>query len=99
MVRLFKRSKKNADKKKVNNFSQLNNDSSEDINNAESVDSDSFPNAYVSKDYNDPESSAKRIEDESYTDNRDDDEVKESEKNPSGYAFLNLKKPKVKEKK
>ena len=32
-----------ADKKKVNNFSQLNNDSSEDINNAESVDSDSFP--------------------------------------------------------
>ena len=90
---------KKADKKKVNNFSQLNNDSSEDINNAESVDSDSFPNAYVSKDYNDPESSAKRIEDESYTDNRVDEEVKESEKNPSGYAFLNLKKPKVKEKK
>ena len=72
---------KNADKK-VNNFSQLNNDSSEDINNAESVDSDSFPNAYVSKDYNDPESSAKRIEDESYTDNRVDEEVKESEKKP-----------------
>ena len=32
-----------ADKKKENNLSQLNKDSSEDINNTESVDSDSFP--------------------------------------------------------
>ena len=90
---------KKADKKKVNNLSQLNNDSSEDINNAESVDSDSFPNAYISKDFKDPESSAERIEDESYTDNRVDEEVNKSEKKPSGYAFLNLKKPELKEKK
>ena len=88
-----------ADKKKVNNLSQLNNDSSEDINNTESIDSDSFPNINISKDFKDPESSAEEIEDESYTDNRDDDEVNESEKKPSGYAFLNLKKPEFKEKK
>ena len=39
------------------------------------------------------------IVDESYTDNRVDDEANESEKKPSGYAFLNLKKPELKEKK
>ena len=33
-----------ADKNKENNLSQLNKDSSEDINNKESVDSDSFSN-------------------------------------------------------
>ena len=49
--------------------------------------------------FKDPESSAEEIEDESYTDNRDDEEVNESEKKPSGYAFLNLKKPEFKEKK
>ena len=85
-----------TDKKKVNNLSQLNKNSSEDINNTEPVDSNLFPNTNISKD---PESSAEGIGDESYTDNIDDDEANESEKKPSGYAFLNLKKPEFKEKK
>jgi len=87
-----------ADKKKANNLSQLNNDSSENINNTESVDSDSFPNDYTSKDFKDPESSAEEIKDASYRDNSGG-EVNESEKKPSGYAFLNLKKPELREKK
>ncbi len=87
-----------ADKKKVNNLSQLNKNSSEDINNTESIDSNSLPSINISKDFKDPESSAEGIEDESYTGNRDDDEVNESEKKPSGYAFLNLKKPEFKKK-
>ena len=72
------------------------------MKNTESFDSDSFPNADVSKDFTgfeDPESSAEEIKDESYTNDKDDNEVKESEKKPSGYAFLNLKKPELKEKK
>ncbi len=90
-----------TDEKTENNFSQRNKDSSEGMKNTESFDSDSFPNADVSKDFTgfeDPESSAEEIKDESYT-NEDDNEVKESEKKPSGYAFLNLKKPELKEKK
>ena len=88
-----------VDKKKEDNLSQLNKDSSEDINNKESVDSDPFANAFTSKDFKNPEISEEGIEDESYTDNRDDNEVNESEKESSGYAFLNLKKPELKEKK
>jgi len=85
-----------ADKKKETSLSQLNKDSSENINNTESVDSDSFTNAQISKD---SDSSAEGIEDESYnTGNSDDDEAYESEKKSSGYAFLNLKKPELKEK-
>ncbi len=91
-----------TDEKAENNLSQRNKDSSEGMKNTESFDSDSFPNADVSKDFTgfeDPESSAEEIKDESYTNDKDDNEVKESEKKPSGYAFLNLKKPELKEKK
>ena len=88
-----------ADKKKENNLSQLKNDSSENINNTESVDSDSFPNDYISKDFKNSESSAEGVEDTSYRDNTGGGEVDESEKKPSGYAFLNLKKPELREKK
>ena len=90
---------KNADKKRENNLNQLNKYSSEDINNTESVDSDSFPSGYISNDFKVPESSAEGIEDESYADIRADDEVNQSEKETSGYAYLNLKKPKLQEKK
>ena len=88
-----------AFKKKENNLLQLNNDNLENINNAESFDNNSLPNAYISKDSKDPESSANGNEDKSYTDSKDNDEVNESEKKSSGYAFLNLKKPELKEKK
>ncbi len=87
-----------ADKKKENNLSKLNKDSSEDIKNIESFESDSPSNALISKNLKKPEGSIEEIEDESYTDYRDGDEENESEK-PSGYAFLNLKKPEFKEKK
>ena len=90
---------KNADKKRENNLNQLNKYSSEDINNTESVDSDSFPSGYISNDFKVPEGSAEGIEDESYADIRADDEVNQSEKETSGYAYLNLKKPKLQEKK
>ena len=90
---------KNADKKRENNLNQLNKYSSEDINNTESVDSDSFPSGYISNDFKVPESSAEGIEDESYADIRVDNEVNQSEKETSGYAYLNLKKPKLQEKK
>ena len=95
----IQKSETKADKKKENNLSQLNNDSSENINNKEPVDSDSFPNDYISKDFKDPERSAEEIEDANYRDNRGGDEANESEKKPSGYAFLNLKKPELREKK
>ena len=45
-----------------------------------------------------PEGSVEGIEDESYSDYRDDDEENESEKKLSSYAFLNLKKPEFKKK-
>ncbi len=88
-----------TDEKTENNLSQRNKISSEGLKNKESFDSDSFLNADINKDLKDSESSAEEVEDESYTDNRVDNEVNESEKKPSGYAFLNLKKPELKEKK
>ena len=87
------------DKNKENNLSQNNKDSSEGIKNTKAVDNDSFPKAYISNDLKDTESSGEGIEDNGSTDNRYDEEVSESEKKPSGYAFLNLKKPELKEKK
>ncbi len=95
----IQKSETKADKKKENNLSQLNNDSSENINNKEPADSDSFPKDYISKDFKDPERSAEEIKDANYSDNRGGDEANESEKKPSGYAFLNLKKPELREKK
>ena len=88
-----------TDEKTENNLSQRNKVSTEGLKNTESFDSDSFLNADINKDFKDPESSAEEIEDESYTDNRVDNEVNETEKKPSDYAFLNLKKPELKEKK
>ena len=87
------------DKNKENNLSQNNKDSSEGIKNTKAVDNDSFPKAYISNDLKDTESSGEGIEDNGSTDNRYDEEVSESEKKPSGYAFLNLKKPELKENK
>ena len=95
----IKKIKSKTDEKTENKLSQRNKASSEDIKNTESFDSDLFPNTDVSKAFKDPESSAEEIEDESYTDFRDNEEANESEKKPSGYAFLNLKKPELKEKK
>ena len=95
----IKKIESKADKNKEKNLSQNNKDSSRGDINTESVDSDSFSKAYISKDFIDPEGSAEGIEDQSYTDNRDYEEVSESEKKTSGYAFLNLKKPELKEKK
>ena len=88
-----------VDKKKEDNLSQLNKDSADDTNNKESIDSDPLAKAFTSKDFKDPEISAEGIEDESYGNNRDNNEANESEKEPSGYAFLNLRKPELKEKK
>ena len=87
------------DKNKENNISQNNKDTSEGIKNTKAVDSDSFPKADISSDFKGQGSSAEGIEDESYVDIRDDEEVSESQKKPSGYTFLNLKKPELKEKK
>ena len=85
-------------KKEEETLSQLNRDNSEDTNNNDYVKSDSYSNTVISNDLKDPEISAEGIEDESYSDNRDDKELSKSEK-PSGYAFLNLKKPELNEKK
>ena len=84
-----------ANKNKENNIPELNKDGSEDIIETEIVDSDSFSDADIIKDFKDEENSVEGIEDESFTDNRVDEEEKKS----TGYAFLNLKKPELKEKK
>ena len=73
----IKKIESKADKNKEKNLSQNNKDSSRGDINTESVDSDSFSKAYISKDFIDPEGSAEGIEDQSYTDNRDYEEVSE----------------------
>ena len=95
----IQKNKIKANKNKENNLPELNKVSSEDINKAETVNSNSLSKVDIIKDFKDVENSAERIEDESFTDNRVDEEINKSEKNPSDYAFLNLKKPEFKEKK
>ncbi len=83
----------------VSKSPQLNEDSLEDTNNSEVIESDSVSKQIIREDYNDLAYSSEEIEDEIVTNNKVAEEVNESEKKSDGYAFLNLKKPEFKEKK
>jgi len=90
---------KNSLRTESDKLAQLNKDSQENTGKLEILEGDSFSSENIQKDLNDVEYPSEEVEDAIAKNNSVVEEVNDSKKKSSGYAFLNLKKPELKEKK
>ena len=90
---------KNSLRTESDKLAQLNKDSQENTGKSEILEGDSFSSENIQKDLNDVEYPSEEVEDAIAKNNSVVEEVNDSKKKSSGYAFLNLKKPELKEKK
>ena len=90
---------KNSLRTESDKLAQLNKDSQENTGKSEIIEGDSFSSENIQKDLNDVEYPSEEVEDAIAKNNSVVEEVNDSKKKSSGYAFLNLKKPELKEKK
>ncbi len=90
---------KNSTSTEDDSLTELNKNSSEDTSSLEVQENNSFSSERIRKDLNEMVYPSEKIEDQIVKDNKADEEVNDKKNTSSGYAFLNLKKPEIKEKK